>query len=108
MKLLHERTCLKCGWVAFGVSRVYAEAEVSKFNDFFDKADAATRESYGNRRSSIANYERCMLCGNSHTNFRDAKPGDCPDGCTMSPILYERNAVPQKETRHDLSKPAGD
>lgn len=84
-----HRTCLKCGWVAFGITREHAEDQVSKFNDFFDKASQATRNMYGNRPTSIAEYSHCFFCGGPHTNFRDAKPGDCPDGVTMQPIIVE-------------------
>lgn len=91
-RVVRDRTCLKCGRVAFGVSRECAETLVSDFNDFFDSADAVTRESYGNRRSTIVSYERCTQCGNWCTNFRDAVDGDCPDGCTLSPIIVEADS----------------
>lgn len=84
-----ERTCNRCGWVAFGVTRAFAEAGVRRFNAFFDSSSDAVRESYGNRRSVIANYERCHRCGGPHTDFRDAVDGDCPVGCTLSPIIVE-------------------
>ena len=87
--IFQERTCNACGWVHFGVSREYAEGEVKKFNAFYDKADAETKASYGNKRSSIGNYEVCMRCGGPWTNFRDSKPDDCPRGCTLNPIIIE-------------------
>lgn len=88
--MMTEHTCLKCGWVAFGVTREYAEAEVKRFNEFFDRSPQDVRDSYGNRHSSVTAYERCFRCGGPHTNFRDAKEGDAPIGVTMSPIIVER------------------
>jgi hypothetical protein len=88
---MRERTCLKCGWVAFGVTREYAEDEVERFNAFFDASDAETREAYGNRHSTIKAYEHCMLCRGPWTNFRDAVEGDCPIGCTLNPIIVEES-----------------
>lgn len=85
---LQERACLACGWVHFGVSREYAESEVARFNAFYEKADAETKACYGGP-SSISNYEHCMRCGGSWTNFREAREGDCPDGCTLNPIICE-------------------
>lgn len=83
-----NRTCKKCGWVAFGVTRDFAEKEVARFNTYFD---TLTREEqlgyYAGKGSSIAIYEKCLSCGGSYTNFRDSVPGDCPIGCTLSPII---------------------
>lgn len=31
-----NRTCNNCGWVHFGVTREFAEAEVARFNAYFD------------------------------------------------------------------------
>jgi hypothetical protein len=84
-----DRTCLKCGWVAFGVSRVYAEDEVNRFNEYFKTLDQEWKANFGGKPSSITLYERCFHCGGPHTNFRDALPGDAPDGVTMSPIIVE-------------------
>lgn len=82
------RTCNKCGTVAFGVSRSYAEKEVAAFNAYFDTLDAKGKDLFGNRNSSILQYEGCW-CGNSYRNFRPAVQGDCPVGCTLQPIIYE-------------------
>ena len=32
-----NRTCLKCGWVHFGVTRAFAEDEVARFNAYYAK-----------------------------------------------------------------------
>ena len=83
------RTCNRCGRVAFGVTREYAEEQVASMNQFLDRATADVRESYGNRRAGIEAYERCFHCGGPHTDFRDAKEGDCPVGCTLQPVITE-------------------
>lgn len=83
-----NRTCNQCGWVAFGVSREFAEKEVRRFNQFYEASLPAIRECYSGP-SSVAHYECCHRCGNGYEDFRDAKPGDCPDGCTLSPIIVE-------------------
>ena len=82
------RTCNQRGCVAFGVTRAFAEAEVARFNKFYHKSPPETRECYSGP-SSVAHYECCGACGNDYPNFRDAKPGDRPDGCTLSPIIVE-------------------
>jgi len=83
------RTCNACGWVHFGVTRRSAEDEVKRFNDYFEAAAQNVRDLFGNTPSSIANYERCARCGGSHTDMHDAERGDCPDGCTLQPIIVE-------------------
>ena len=80
-------TCNKCGTVAMQVSRKYAEDEVRRFNTFFDTLEKSVKEDfYGGRKSSLRQYLACW-CGNNYKNFRDAVEGDCPEGCTLSPII---------------------
>ena len=82
-------TCCRCGWVYMGVSRKFAEDEVKAFHDYFKKLSKKKRQDYYNNiPSDISDYEFCH-CGNSHKNFRLSKPGDCPDGCTLSSIIIE-------------------
>ena len=83
-----NRTCHQCGWVAFGVTRAFAEAEVERFNTFYRSSPPETRECYRGP-SSIAHYECCSRCGNEHAGFHDSEEGDCPAGCTLSPIIVE-------------------
>lgn len=84
------RTCKWCGTVYFPVSRKFAEQEVEKFNRYFMTLSVATQLSnYGGKNSSVAHYEYCW-CKNSYKNFRAFKKGDCPDGVTISPIIYSR------------------
>lgn len=42
-----------------------------------------------NLPSSIRRHERCFRCGNSYRDFRPSVAGDCPDGCTIQPIIEE-------------------
>lgn len=81
------RTCNKCGWVYMGVSMQYAKDEVARFNAFFDTLSRDIQEDlYGGKGSNLNQYLFCW-CKNPHTNFREAKEGDCPDGCTLGPIV---------------------
>ena len=85
------RTCNNCGWVHFGVTREFAETEVAKFNAYFDGLSGEKQQDYyGGRKSSIRQYEKCFFCGGSYENFRPFVDGDCPTGCTIQPIIYER------------------
>ena len=80
------RTCNRCGWVAFGVTRAFAEAEVERFNAFYQSSPPEVRECYGGP-SSVAHYECCNRCGNGYTGFHDSVKGDCPADCTLNPII---------------------
>lgn len=76
-----------------GVTRDYAEAAVKQFNEYFDTLSKEKQdEFYGGKGSSITQYENCMRCNEPHTNFRIAKYGDCPDGCTINPIIVEKTS----------------
>jgi len=89
-KTVQERTCNKCGWVAFGVSRGYARLQVKTFNEYYDALPVDKQQSYyGGRKASIEDYESCH-CGNSYINFRPAVDADSPIGCTLNPILLPR------------------
>jgi hypothetical protein len=91
MSLQKAVTCLGCGWVHMEVSREYAEAEVKKFNEFFySLSKEEQNDYYGGNASSVAHYEQCH-CGNSYKNFRDSEPGDCPNGCTIGPIIRKED-----------------
>lgn len=87
------RTCLSCGWVHFGVTRQYAEDQVARFNEYFSTLSPEVQQSfYGGHGATLDDYLRCGLCSGSFTNFRDAVEGDCPDGCTIGPIIHEPEA----------------
>lgn len=80
-------TCSKCGWVHFAVTRKRAEEEVAAFNAYFAALSPQQQQDYyGGTGSSLDRYEACW-CGS--TQFQPSKPGDCPDGCTLNPVIYE-------------------
>lgn len=81
-------TCTKCGWVHFAVTRAFAEAEVERFNTYFATLTKEEQDLYySGEGSSIKSYEHCNLC--SGKDFRPSQPDDCPDGCTIGPVIYE-------------------
>lgn len=81
-------TCNRCGWVAFEVTRFYATEQVEKFNIYFDSLPKEQQKQfYNNEKSHIYVYEHCFLCSNLYKDFRDAKNDDCPEGCTLNPII---------------------
>lgn len=82
-----NRTCLNCGWVHFGVTRQNAEEAVASFNRFYDSAPQETQAMYGNKCATMESYTHCFRCGGPYTQFRDTQDGDCPDGCTLQPIV---------------------
>ncbi len=85
-------TCNACGWVHFSYTRKQAEQEVEDFNNYFDTLTSQQQQdNYGGRRSSINRYETCDRCGGSYTNFRPFRQNDCPDGCTITPIIHFNN-----------------
>ena len=89
-KKYKERTCNKCGWVHFAVTREFAENEVKEFNDYFDTlTEEEQQQYYGGRCSTIKQYEHCFFCGNTYKDFRDAKEDDCPIGVTLGPIIED-------------------
>lgn len=92
-------TCNNCGWVHFPVSKDYVQKQTQEFGDFWDAASKETKANYWNekyrgpmpdlypRAEHAAGYKKCFKCGESYKNFRESKEGDCPDGCTIGPIL---------------------
>lgn len=86
-----DRTCNKCNWLHFGVTRDYAVDEVARFTKYFDTLSPEIQQDlYGGTGSSIALYESCHRCGNTHTDFRDGVPeGKELIGVTTSPIITE-------------------
>lgn len=86
-------TCLKCGWVHREVSREYAERQSHEFVDWYHKQNEEIKKMYGSSpsyTSMMYNYEHCFRCGAMYKEFRDSKLEDCPDGCTLGPIIDRR------------------
>lgn len=97
-------TCNNCGWVHMGVTAEYALKQVREFNEYFDKLNKTQQEDfYGGKGASLSRYLFCARCNGNYKDFRVSKPEDCPDGCTISPILdFEEtldfiDAPPSKE-----------
>ncbi len=86
---MNLRTCNHCGWVHMGVTRQFAENAVAEFNTYFAAQVLSVREMFGNKPARISEYERCNRCGGPHTDMREFTAGDCPDGCTIGPIIVE-------------------
>lgn len=91
------RTCIKCKTVAFGVSRQYAVAQAIKFTNFIHSIyGQQVADQYGitnpteYKQDWFETYGKCD-CGATWDTFRDFKENDCPDGCTLSPIIYKKN-----------------
>lgn len=85
---MKEVTCCKCGWVHYEMSMEEIVQNVKTFNDYYDTLTETEQQTYyGGNKSSIERYTKCLNCGNIYTDFRDSKEGDCPDGCTINPIM---------------------
>lgn len=92
---MNLRTCNHCGWVHMGVTRAFAEAEVIRFNEYFSAQTQEVKDMFGGKPSSISAYEHCSHCGGPHTDMREFTAGDCPDGCTIGPIIVELPDAPK-------------
>lgn len=88
-------TCNACGRVHMAYTLAQAVAEYTSFNAYYEALTPSQQQDYyGGQKSSLEHYTRCLGCGGSYENFRDAKDGDCPDGCTITPILlYKEDAA---------------
>ena len=83
--------CGKCGWVHFPVTTQHAMDSVAHFNCFYELlSDEKKHEYYNNRPASLGDYMYCSYCGHTFKDFVPALPGDCPTGCTIGPIIYEK------------------
>jgi len=90
-KTLHGRcpeiTCTKCGWVHMGAPRSYFERHVELNKIWYKQMTRSQRSEYKNiPTDKIENYVHCW-CGGK--DFRLAKEGDCPPGCTIGYLIYE-------------------
>lgn len=88
-------TCLNCGWVHFSVSKDYVNNWQEEWKKYWPTLDKEGREMFGlpdGPPGPEEEYYKCFFCRGSYKNFRDSKLNDCPDGCTIQPIL-DRNEV---------------
>lgn len=85
------RTCKKCGWVHFGVSKQYAKDQSRRFVSWHERQPTDVQECYGKTtlKDLYITYLTCQLCQNSWRNFRPFEERDCPIGCTFGPIVYK-------------------
>lgn len=85
-------TCVKCGWVHVAYTREEAQKAVDSFNEYYDTLSVKKQNDYyGGENSSLErSYIGCNVCKNE--TFRPSEPGDCPDGCTIGPVIYEEKS----------------
>jgi hypothetical protein len=77
-------TCKRCGWVHMAQTREFAEKEAAGFNAWIETQPAKVRECYP--PSAVPN-DSCNVCGGQ--DFRAFVEGDCPDGVTISGVIWE-------------------
>jgi len=77
-------TCVRCRRVSRAISRADAEKLVSDTNAHIDSLPPEHQARH--TRASLDMY-RCLGCGG--TDFRPSSDGDCPDGVTLAPVIYE-------------------
>ena len=86
-------TCQVCGTVHHVISRALAEQSVALANQRNDAisrcGDDEFRPMYF-QHEDISRYEHCFNCGAHYFEFAESKVGDCPDGCTLSPIIWDK------------------
>lgn len=81
-------TCTNCGWVHMAYTREDAEQSVLVFNRYYDTLTPALQQDYyGGKASSVEDYEGCGFCGGYE--FRHYEDGDCPEGVTIGPVIWE-------------------
>ena len=71
----------------FAVTREYAEREVHEFNVYYDAQDAEVQEAFGNKHSSLHNYEFCDVCMGH--DFYLTPEEDMIRGITLNPVICE-------------------
>lgn len=98
-KSLGYYICKSCGWQHFPVSLDYANKEVAQFNAYYDSLTEEQQELYyGSKKSHLAHYCFCNLCGKLFTNFRKSTRKEMNKifGSTVSPILDYKYAKYEK------------
>lgn len=86
--MVKDVTCIRCGRVGRAVSRAEAEGQIAETNYFIDSLPLV--EQTRHTRATLDMY-RCVGCGG--IEFRPAQADDCPDGATISPVIYEPNTA---------------
>lgn len=85
-------TCKSCGTVSFLITLKEAKAEIRRFNRYYNSLSKAVQKKYyGGNESTLQNYRCCLKM-----DLRKSKKGDCPNGCTISPVVKEMTWVISK------------
>lgn len=82
-------TCVKCGWVSYPLTRDEAEKAVLQFNEWFEKQPPETKEMFGNKPSTLNNYQ-CQCGGTTFREYDASKDADI-SGKTINPVIWERD-----------------
>jgi len=78
-------TCTHCGRVGVKYTPEQMNNAILRFNDWFESQTQSTKDNFGNKQSKESDYS-CLTCGH-YGPYRLFKAGDCPDGCTISPVV---------------------
>lgn len=78
-------TCIRCGRIGFAVSRAEAEMHVARHNAM--RLEPPDNARFWPTPTSLDSY-RCLGCG-SWGPYRPARPGDCPSGVTINPVVTD-------------------
>ena len=97
---MRQVTCNSCGWVHMAIPREDAKRKTKEFAEYWNKAPIEIKLSFSawgtkpedlpekyDEPEHFGNYLNCFHCGNSYRDFRVAKEGDAPIGCTLQSIL---------------------
>jgi hypothetical protein len=79
-------TCENCGWVHMAYTQAQAAQEVAEYNEW-QALNAASADLAATRPTKLDDYRGCNRCGG--LKFRKSLEGDCPDGSTIGPVIYE-------------------
>lgn len=79
--------CVECEWVSMGVSRQFALTEIAKFNEYYDTLSPEQQKEYYNNRKSSEDRYVCIHCFG--TEFIPIENDECPNGVTVSAVIYE-------------------
>ena len=97
-----ECTCNKCGWVHMAVTEKYAKEQAASFMEYYASLDDPVASHFGEGQTYekvLSQYQGCFFCGQTDRDFREAKEGDCPVGCTIQPTIWEPDTT--TEQRHE-------
>lgn len=82
-------TCTQCGWVHMGYTRAQAAQEAAEYNEWH-ALNAASADLANTSPMTVEDYIGCDRCGG--LEFRPSVEGDCPDGSTIGPVIFDLDA----------------